>query len=63
MIKFVREYKMFGKSYTDVVYDSLLIRTYDETDELPKTVKAFLQGKKAKVQYDNTFKRLENIYI
>lgn len=63
-IKFVREYKMFPAS--EICFDVLYAKSnrlcfYTEED-LPKTVKKWLEGKEGIVQYDRTLEREETIY-
>lgn len=62
MIKFIRKYEIFNRVYYDVIHEpSHRIYTYTETD-LPKTAKAFINGKTPVKQYDKIYKRSEYIY-
>lgn len=63
-IKFIRKYKFTpnGETWYDVLYTpSNRLRTYI-ADDLPGTVKAWLEGKEGVAQYDRIFQRDEIIY-
>lgn len=59
-IRFVREYDWYGRKYYDVVYkDRIFTRS---ADELPKSVRDYIEQSRAKEQYDTLCKRKEIIY-
>ena len=65
-IYFVRIYDFYGSKHCDVAYerDGFITKvcTYP-TDEMPKTVKKWLEDKPGRVQYNRTLKRSETIYV
>ena len=66
-IRFVREFESYNDTWYDVAYYSkcgnYVGRLFTFTSEdLPKTVKKWLDGKNGVAQYDSVFKRHEIIY-
>lgn len=60
-IKFIREYTFYGRTAYDIIYNSgRLVMT--DAEKLPKTARAFLEGKTPRQQYDKVFRRNEYIY-
>jgi hypothetical protein len=63
-IKFIRKYEFYGSTAYEVIYMSGRIVSFrdTQTEKMPATVKAFLDGKQPREQYDKLFKRTEYIY-
>lgn len=63
-IKFVRKYEFYGSAAYEVIYHSGRLVSYwdSQIKKMPATVKAFLEGKQPREQYDKLFKRTEYIY-
>lgn len=59
-IKFVRQYELYGSTWTEVVYKTNRLVTY--TEHIPKTVQAYIERSTGTKQYDKVFKRDEIIY-
>lgn len=64
-IRFVREYDFYGDIYYDVVYGKpgspSRLYMYSK-DDLPKTVRKWLEDKAGNTQYNKVFERDEIIY-
>lgn len=63
-IKFIRKYDFYNSTAYEVIYHSGRIVSYwdSQIEKMPATVKAFLEGKKPREQYDKVFRRTEYIY-
>lgn len=51
-IKFVAHYNKYGHDIYDVIYKKRRLRTYWDYENVPKTVRAFMDGAKTWTQED-----------